>query len=49
MAVAATGAEVGIFGGQGCRLDPIDGIGIGVLGRDGSTALALAHERALEN
>lgn len=49
MAIATAGTEVGILGGQGRRLDSVDGIGIGILRRDGSTALALTHERALEN
>lgn len=47
MAVAATGAEVGILGGQGGCLDPVDGIGVGILGGDGSAALALADKRTL--
>jgi len=47
VAVAATGAEEGIFGGQGGRLDPEDGVGICILGRDGGAALALADQRAL--
>jgi hypothetical protein len=47
MAIAAAGAEVGIFCRQGGRLDPVDGVGVGVLRGDGSTALALADKRAL--
>lgn len=46
VAIAATGAKVGVFCGQGGRLDSIDGIGVGVLGGDGSAALALADKRA---
>ena len=48
VAVAATGAEVGIFGGQRGRLDPVDRVCIRVLGRDGAAALALADQRALQ-
>ena len=48
MAIAAAGAEVGIFCRQGGRLDPVDGVGVGVLRGDGSTALALADKRAEE-
>lgn len=47
MAIAATGAEVRILAGQGGCLDPVDGIGVGVLGRDGSAALAFANKRTL--
>jgi hypothetical protein len=47
MAIAAAGAEVGIFCRQGGRLDSVDGVGVGVLRGDGSTALALADKRAL--
>lgn len=47
MPIAATGAEVGIFLGQGGRLDSVDGVGIRILGRDGAAALALADERTL--
>lgn len=47
MAIAATGAEVRILAGQGGRLDPVDGIGVGVLGGDGSAALAFADKRTL--
>ena len=43
VAVAATGAVVGVFGGQRGRLHSVDGIGIGILRRDGGAALALAH------
>ena len=47
VAIAATGAEVGVLAGQGGRLDPVDGIGVGILGGDGSAALALADKRTL--
>lgn len=47
VAVAATGAEEGIFGGQRGRLDPVDGVRARVLARDGAAALALADKRAL--
>jgi len=43
VAVAATGAEEGVLGGQRGRLDSEDGVGIGILRRDGRAALALAH------
>jgi hypothetical protein len=49
VAVAATGAEVGILGRQRARLDPVDGVGIGILGGDGAAALALADERPLRD
>lgn len=47
MAITATGAEVGIFAGQGGGLDPVDRIGVGILRGDGSAALALADKRTL--
>lgn len=47
MAVTATCAEVGVLGGQRSCLDPVDGIGVGILGGDGSAALALADKRTL--
>lgn len=47
MAVAATGAEVGILGGQGRRLDSEDGVCRGILRGDGGAALALADKRTL--
>jgi hypothetical protein len=43
MAVAAAGAEEGVLARQGRRLDLEDGVCIGILRRDGGTALALAH------
>jgi hypothetical protein len=47
VAVTATCAEVGVLGGQRSCLDPVDGIGVGILGSDGSAALALADKRTL--
>jgi hypothetical protein len=47
VAVAAAGAEKGVFGGQRGRLDLVDGVGRGILRRDGGAALALAHQWAL--
>lgn len=47
MTIAATGAEVSILAGQCSCLDPVDGIGVGILGGDGSAALALADKRTL--
>jgi hypothetical protein len=43
MAIAAAGAEVGVFGRQRSRLDSEDGIRVGILRRDGGAALTLAH------
>jgi hypothetical protein len=47
VAITATCAEVGVLGGQRSCLDPVDGIGVGILGSDGSAALALADKRTL--
>jgi hypothetical protein len=47
MAITATGTEVGVFGGQRSRLHLVNRVCGGILGRDGSTALALANKRAL--
>jgi hypothetical protein len=47
VAVTTTGTEVGVFGGQRSRLHLVHGVCGGILGRDGSTALALANKRAL--
>jgi hypothetical protein len=43
VAVTATGAEEGILSRQSSCLDPVDGVGVLIFSRDGSTALALAH------
>lgn len=48
VAIAAAGAEIGVLCGQGSRLDSEDGVCVGILGGDGSAALALADQRALE-
>lgn len=47
VAVAATGAKVGVLCGQRGRLDSEDGVGVGILGGDGSAALAVADKRPL--
>jgi hypothetical protein len=46
VAIATTGAKVGIFGWQRSRLDLEDGICGGILSRDGSAALAFSNEWA---
>jgi hypothetical protein len=43
VAIATAGAEEGVLVRQGSRLDLEDGVCIGILRRDGGTALALAH------
>jgi hypothetical protein len=43
LAIATAGAEVGVLVGQGRRLYLEDGVGVGILRRDGCAALALAH------
>ena len=47
VAVAPTGSEVGVFGGQRSRLHLVDGVCGGILRRDGGAALTLANKRAL--
>lgn len=42
LAVAAAGAKISILCWQCGRLDLVDGVGVGVLRRDGRAALALA-------
>jgi hypothetical protein len=47
VAIATTGAKVGILSWQRSRLDLEDGICGGILSRDGSAALAFSDEWAL--
>jgi hypothetical protein len=47
VAIATTGAKVGILGWQRSRLDLKDGICGGILSRDGSAALAFSNKWAL--
>jgi hypothetical protein len=47
VAIAAAGAEIGVFGGQRRRLGPVDGVGRRVLGGYVAAVLALADQRAL--